>query len=68
MTKSTLSALDQKKGAFTCRGVKGHGKVVADGTFLRHQDGTRHFSVGTTCYAWLYQSESVREETLRELS
>ncbi len=68
ITKCTLSALDQKKGAFTCSGVKGHGKVVADGTFLRHQDGTRHFSVGTTCYAWLYQSESVREETLRELS
>ena len=54
-------------GFFQCTGVDGHGKVMPDGLYLKHADGTRHFSAGTTCYAWIYQPQAVRADTIAEL-
>jgi len=46
-----------------------HGPVrVADGTLLAYADGTPHYSVGTTCYAWVNQSMELQTQTLDTLS
>ena len=66
-TVSPLPALHGVTGSFQCAGADGHGKVMPDGLYLKHADGTRHYSVGTTCYAWIYQPDSVRKDTLSEL-
>ena len=47
---------------------KHHGPVRADGTHLRHADGTWHYSFGTTVYALAHQSEALTAETLDTLS
>lgn len=47
---------------------KNHGMVrVLDKTYLEYEDGTPHYSFGTTCYAWVHQSEELQEQTLRTL-
>lgn len=66
-TISNLSILHGAQGQFLCEGIAGPGKVMPDGLYLKHADGTRHHSVGTTCYAWIYQPEDVREQTMAEL-
>lgn len=46
-----------------------HGPVrVVDETLLAYADGTPHYSVGTTCYAWVNQSMELQEQTLDTLS
>ncbi len=50
-TLSPVPAMHGITGSFQCTGVDGHGKVMPDGLYLKHADGTRHFSAGTTCYA-----------------
>ena len=46
-----------------------HGPVwVADGALLAYADGTPHYSVGTTCYAWVNQSMELQAQTLDTLS
>mmetsp|Transcript_30567 Transcript_30567/g.70088 ORF Transcript_30567/g.70088 Transcript_30567/m.70088 type:complete len:161 (-) Transcript_30567:83-565(-) len=45
-----------------------HGPVRAQGTHFVHADGTEHFSVGTTSYAWIHQSLSLRRQTLETLA
>ena len=46
-----------------------HGPVrVVDGTLLAYADGTPHYSVGTTCYAWVNQSMELQARTLETLS
>ena len=54
-TLSPVPAMHGITGSFQCTGVDGHGKVMPDGLYLKHADGTRHFSAGTTCYALIYQ-------------
>lgn len=66
-TVSPLPVLHGVIGSFQCTSADGHGKVMPDGLYLKHADGTRHYSVGTTCYAWIYQPDSVRKDTLSEL-
>lgn len=68
VTRSNVKALDGQTGNFLCAGAEGHGKVVASGLYFEHADGTNHNSVGTTCYAWIYQGEDIRNDTLQELS
>ena len=36
--------------------------VHADGRVFRHADGREHFSVGTTAYAWIHQSDELLEQ------
>ncbi len=46
---------------------KHHGIVRADGTHLRHQDGTFISTFGTTVYALAHQPEELTEETFASL-
>ena len=58
-------------GEFEAIAAKGnnHGPVqVEDETLLAYADGTPHYSVGTTCYAWVNQSMDLQERTLDTLS
>ena len=69
-TKSNRKELDGKKGSFTCTkaGPGNHGPVRVHGTYkLAYADATPHFSVGTTCYAWVHQGDKMEEQTLETL-
>ena len=44
-----------------------HGPVVVEGTHLRYTDGTAYHSIGTTCYAWVFQPLNLQERTLETL-
>ena len=70
-TKSTIPELDGQKGSFLCVPAKegNHGMVrVKDQYWFTHQDGTPYFDAGTTCYAWLHQTEKLQVQTLETLS
>ncbi len=70
-TTSNLPDLDGKSGEFECVQPSGdnHGPVkVADRYRLEYADGTPHFSIGTTCYAWTHQGEELEEQTLKTLA
>lgn len=70
VTQSNCDELDGRKGAFTCvEATPGnHGPVRVHDTFrLAYADGTPHFSVGTTCYAWAHQGDEMEEQTLETL-
>jgi len=48
---------------------RNHGPVrVVDKTLLAYADGTPHYSIGTTCYAWANQSLELQAQTLQTLS
>jgi hypothetical protein len=69
-TSSNRKELDGRKGSFTCTkaGPGNHGPVRVHGTYkLAYADGTPHFSVGTTCYAWVHQGDKMEEQTLETL-
>ena len=60
----------QMNGSFyvTEPGTENHGMVgVLDKTYLEYTDETPHYSFGTTCYAWMHQSEELQEQTIRTL-
>ena len=45
-----------------------HGPVhVANQYHFAYEDGTPHYSMGTTCYAWMHQNENLQLETLKTL-
>ena len=70
ITKSNRRELDGKKGRFTCvkASAGNHGPVVVRDTYrLAYADGTEHFSIGTTCYAWVHQGAVMEEQTLETL-
>lgn len=66
-------------GSFTDEAVSGsfdvtapskdnHGPVrVANTYHFAYEDGTPYYSVGTTCYAWVFQKEELQEQTLETL-
>lgn len=71
VTSCNLPELDGVAGALTCLPARPgvHGPVrVADTYHFAYADGTRHFSIGTTCYAWTSQPEALQEQTLRSLA
>lgn len=45
-----------------------HGPVHTQGDGFRYADGSRYLPFGTTCYAWIHQSQELQEETLRTLA
>lgn len=55
-------------GKFSVESASSHGPVQANGVHFRYADGTPYYSIGTTCYAWCGQEESLQRETLDELS
>lgn len=64
------------KGSDQCEGdfevtepdKENHGQVqVKNNYYLSYADGTVYHSIGTTCYAWLYQTEELQKQTLETL-
>lgn len=71
VTFSNEPQLDARSGSFQCvqprDGV--HGPVrVANRFHFAHADGTPHYSIGTTCYAWTHQGDQMEEKTLAALA
>jgi hypothetical protein len=70
-TVSKLKELNGKRGSFEVSppSKKNHGMVhVADSCHFAYSDGTRYFPFGTTCYAWVFQPEEMKAQTIRTLS
>jgi PKD repeat protein len=69
-TRSNVAELDGVTGAFICvdpsEGNHGPVKVVKS-FYFAYADGTPHHSVGTTCYAWTHQGNTMEEQTLDTL-
>jgi hypothetical protein len=68
--RSNIRSLDGKTGAFTCTPAheRNHGPVRVHNTYhFIYEDGTPHFSFGTTCYAWVHQGEALEQQTLETL-
>ncbi|OZB98217.1 DUF5605 domain-containing protein [Paenibacillus sp. XY044] len=66
-TKSNMPSMDGITGEFDCTdpGSGNHGMVrVVSQDHFEYEDGTPYMPFGTTCYAWIHQSESVQDETL----
>ena len=69
-TTSNIESLNAVAGRFVCGPPSpgNHGPVGVENTFkLAYADGTPHFSVGTTCYAWTHQGDAMEEQTLATL-
>ena len=65
------SFADAQTGTFTVTPASpgNHGPVRVSGTYhFAYEDGTPHFSIGTTCYAWTHQPDALVEETLATLA
>jgi hypothetical protein len=70
-TQSNLSELDGITGRFTCTDPLpgNHGPVKVVNTWhFEYSDGTPYYQIGTTCYAWAHQGDSLEELTLKTLS
>ncbi len=69
-TSSNVAALDGKTGRFVCSAAlpEAHGPVtVRNEHHFAYADGTPYFPFGTTCYAWVHQSEELQRQTLETL-
>jgi Domain of unknown function (DUF5060)/Protein of unknown function (DUF4038)/Domain of unknown function (DUF5605) len=69
-TSSNVADLSGSTGRFTCvTSLPGaHGPVQARNTHhFAYADGTPFFPFGTTCYAWVHQSEQLQQQTLQSL-
>lgn len=69
-TLSNSDQLDQRRGSFTCvaAGKNNHGPVrVANTYHFEYADGKPYKQVGTTCYAWIHQGDSLERQTLTTL-
>jgi hypothetical protein len=66
-TTSNSPQLQNKTGSFTCAALLpgAHGPVqVRNVHHFAYADGTPYFPFGTTCYAWIHQSEQLQLQTL----
>jgi hypothetical protein len=69
-TNSNAPELSGKAGKFTCIAALpgAHGPVRVHNTHhFAYADGTPFFPFGTTCYAWMHQSEELQQQTLASL-
>src|SRR5947207_14104526 len=69
-TRSDRRELDRKTGTFNCvpPSKNNHGPVrVANTSHFAYADGQPYKPIGTTCYAWTHQDESLQEQTLATL-
>jgi len=65
VTKSSVPELNGVEGSFECTAARQgiHGPVQVANTYhFAYADGRRHFSFGTTCYAWVHQPPSFRNK------
>jgi hypothetical protein len=70
-SKSNVAALDGQAGKFLCGSAAAgvHGPVGVRNTHhFAYADGTPYFPFGTTCYAWVHQTEELQRTTLRMLA
>jgi hypothetical protein len=67
-TASNRRELNGAAGSFEATAAVSHGPVrVGNVHHFAHADGTPYFPFGTTCYAWIHQSEELQRETLASL-
>src|SRR5436190_662074 len=69
-TNSNRPELKGKTGGFNAAKPSpgNHGPVrVRNRYHFAYADGTPYFQVGTTCYAWVHQGDSLEEQTLDTL-
>lgn len=70
VTHSNADELDGIEGTFTVTEATGdnHGSVRVRNTHhLGYSDGKPYWQMGTTCYAWVHQTEALQEQTLKTL-
>lgn len=70
VTRSNRSDLNGITGSFVCTPPTdgNHGPVRVRNTYhFTYEDGTPHYSFGTTCYVWNHQGDELEEQTLRTL-
>jgi hypothetical protein len=70
VTRSNVPALNDKSGTFVGQkpSANNHGPVAVHNTFhFAYADGTPYFPIGTTCYAWNHQGDSLEQQTLATL-
>jgi len=71
VTSSNSPALDGISGKFTCTDPSpgNHGPVhVAHTYHFAYADGTPYIQIGTTCYAWVHQGDTLEKQTLATLA
>jgi hypothetical protein len=69
-TQSSAPGLNGKTGSFEAvTPLPGaHGPIVVHNTHhFSHADGAPYFPFGTTCYAWIHQTEALQQQTLATL-
>jgi hypothetical protein len=70
-TSSSTAALNGQKGSFHCGPAlpSVHGPVgVRHERHFGYADGTPYFPFGTTCYAWVHQTDVLQRQTLEMLA
>lgn len=70
-TESNVEVLNGVEGSFNCIAPEenNHGPVQVHNQYhFCYADGTPYFPFGTTCYAWIHQSNALQEETIESLS
>ncbi|MBY0219839.1 DUF5605 domain-containing protein [Paenibacillus illinoisensis] len=70
-TFSQRPELNHVQGSFTCVSAahEVHGSVrIRDVDRFAYADGTPYYPFGTTAYAWIYQTETLRSATLQTLA
>ena len=57
-------------GSFCCGPAEegSHGLVQTQEDHFRYEDGAKYLPFGTTCYAWIYQTRELQDETMETLS
>ena len=71
MTSSNRPELDGRTGTLTVTPptAGNHGPLEVFKTYhFRYADGTPYHQFGTTCYAWVHQSEELQRQTLATLA
>jgi len=70
VTQSNCPALDGQEGTFACveAAPGNHGPVRVHNTYhFAYEDGIPFLPIGTTCYAWVHQGNTLEEQTLETL-
>lgn len=69
LLESTNSEISGSFRVVAPTGEHNHGPVsVTNQCYLQYADNSPYHSIGTTCYAWLHQSEALQEQTLQTLA
>lgn len=71
LTRSNRRELDGQSGDFTATppAPENHGPVrVAHTYHFAYADGTPYYELGTTCYAWIHQGQTLQAQTLQTLA